>query len=171
MSDLAAALKVRPPSLYSHVAGIAQVRRLLALHGLAELERGAAKSTIGKSGKEAVRALLRGYREFVRKNPGVYAATLPTPDPADTEWRAAVERLGETCSASMQGYGLHGPDATHALRGLRSVVHGFASLEAAGAMRSKVDRDESFAWLTDAFLLALEQMGAEARRKASEPCS
>jgi AcrR family transcriptional regulator len=163
MSGLAEALKVRTPSLYSHVAGIADVRRLLALHGLAELERGAVRSTVGRSGPDALRALLTGYRDWVGRNPGIYEATIPTPDPSDVEWRAAVDRLSETCVAAIQSYGLHGDEAIHALRGLRSVVHGFVSLEAAGAMRGTVERDDSFAWLVASFLLAMEHMAGRAR--------
>lgn len=165
MSDLAAALNVRTPSLYSHVAGIGEVKRALALHGLAELERRAARAVIGKSGPEAVRALLDGYRDFVRKNPGVYAATLPTPPREDAEWSAAVSRLMETCMAALQGYGLHGAAAVHALRGMRSLVHGFASLEAAGALKHPVSRDDSFAWLVDSFLATLEGLATSSKVK------
>jgi AcrR family transcriptional regulator len=166
MSDLAKALNIRVPSLYSHVAGISDVRRLVAIHGLAELDQGAARATIGKSGSEAVRALLNEYRNFVRKNPGVYATTVPTPPRDDTEWSAAVDRLTETCLATMQGYGLRGAEAIHALRGLRSLVHGFVSLETSGALKHPVKRDESFAWLVDSFLTMLE--GQPSHRNASE---
>ncbi len=165
MSDLAHALNVRTPSLYSHVAGIDDVKRLLALHGLAELEQGAARATIGKSGADAVRALLNGYRDFVRKNPGVYAATLPTPPRSDREWSGAVDRLMNTCLAALQEYELRGPEMVHALRGLRSLVHGFVSLESSGALKHPVNRDESFAWLVESFLAALEKMAAQSRAK------
>lgn len=164
MGDLAKALNIRVPSLYSHVAGIDDVKRLVALHGLAELEQGAARATIGRSGPEAVRALLNGYRDFVRKNPGVYAATVPTPPRKDAEWSAAAGRLTETCVATMQGYGLRGPDAIHALRGLRSLVHGFASLEVSGALKHPVKPDESFAWLVESFLAVLEKMSVAPRK-------
>src|ERR1700731_575530 len=165
MGDLAKALNIRPPSLYSHVAGIDDVKRLVALHGLAELEQGVARATIGKSGPEAVRALLHGYRNFVRKNPGVYAAAVPTPPREDAEWSAAVDRLTETCLATMQGYGLRGPAAIHALRGLRSLVHGFVSLESSGALKHPVNRNDSFEWLVESFLAALEKMAVRSRAK------
>jgi AcrR family transcriptional regulator len=168
MNELAQALNVRTPSLYSHVAGIDDVRRLLALHGLEELDRGATRATIGKSGPDAVRALLNGYREFVRKNPGVYAATLPTPPREDKEWRAAVSQLKETCVAALQGYGLKGAEAIHALRALRSVVHGFASLEAAGALKDAVDRDESFKWLVESFVAMLGNAAVRPKQATTE---
>lgn len=169
MNDLARALGIRTPSLYSHVGGLGEVKRLLALYGLEELEREAARATIGKAGPDAVRGLLNGYRDFARKNPGVYAATLPTPPREDTEWRAAVDRLLQTCLAALQGFRLQGPEATHALRGLRSLGHGFASLEAAGALKGTVDRNQSFAWLTESFIAVLETRSLAPTRGNGRP--
>ncbi|WP_176082208.1 TetR/AcrR family transcriptional regulator, partial [Paraburkholderia tropica] len=90
IGELAAALGIRPPSLYTHVDGLGAVRRLLALHGLRELEQGVARLTAGKSGPDAIRALLNGYRQFARNNPGVYSAMLATTDREDPERREAV---------------------------------------------------------------------------------
>ena len=172
MNDLARALKIRAPSLYSHVAGIAEVKRLLTLYGLQELEREAARATIGKAGADAVRALLNAHRNFARKNPGVYAATLPTASREDTEWRAAADRVTQTCLAALQGFGLKGSEAAHAMRGLRSLGHGFASLEAAGAFKGPLDPDQSFAWLIDAFIIMLRSRRTAVRttsRTSLEP--
>ena len=147
MNDLALALKIRSPSLYSHVAGINDVKRLLALHGLELLERSVAQATIGKSGAEAVASALNAYRDFVKANPGVYAAMVPTPPRSDREWSGAVDRLMDTLLASLREYGLQGSELIHALRGLRSLVHGFVSLEifrraqASGRSRRKLRLD------------------------------
>lgn len=166
MNDLAGALNVRTPSLYSHVSGIGDVKRLLALGGLAELDQLIARATVGKSGPDAVRALLGSYRDFARRNPGVYAATIPTPPRDDAEWSAAGERLAATCRAVLQGYGFEGAELVHALRALRSLVHGFVSLEASGALKHPVSRDDSFNWLVEAFLATLDAAAARPRRQA-----
>jgi len=163
MNDLAQALGVRTPSLYSHVKGIEDVKRLLALHALAEMNAEATRVTIGKSGPDAVRALLNAYRDFAEKNPGLYAASIPTPPRSDRAWSGAVELLMSTFLAALQQYGLRGADGVHALRGLRSLVHGFVSLEIAGALKHPVDRDESFAWLVESFLAALDKISASSR--------
>ncbi len=42
------------------------------------------------------------------------------------------------------GYGLTGDDAIHAIRGLRALMHGFVSLEAAGGFAMPQDLDESY---------------------------
>ncbi len=156
IGELAAALGIRPPSLYTHVDGLGAVRRLLALHGLRELEQGVARLTAGKSGPEAIRALLNGYRQFARNNPGVYSAMLATTDREDPERREAVERLVQTLTASLHDYAFVGPQRVHVFRCLRSLVHGFVSLEASGALNNPVSRDESFEWMVEAFLRMLE---------------
>jgi AcrR family transcriptional regulator len=165
MSELAQALNVRTPTLYSHVAGLDDLKRLLALHGLAELDRTMARATIGISGPDAIRALLNAYREFVEKNPGLYAATVPTPPRSDREWSAAVDRLMDTLLACLQYYDLRGAEKVHALRGLRSLVHGFVSLESSGALKHPVNRNDSFAWLVESFLAALEKKAVRSRAK------
>ena len=45
--------------------------------------------------------------------------------------------------------------AIHAVRGLRSIVHGFATLELAGGFVMPLDCDESFCRLMQAFLAGL----------------
>ena len=161
MSGLAQALNVRTPTLYSHVSGLSDVKRLLAIHGLAQLNIAATRATIGRSGPDAVRALMNSYRQFAEKNSGLYAATVPTPPPSDREWRTAQEILMATVLAALQEYGLGADESIHALRGLRSLVHGFVSLENAGALKkSAVDRDASFNWMVEGFLGMLSARAA-----------
>ena len=50
-------------------------------------------------------------------------------------------------TAALAGLGLEGDDAVHAIRALRSAVHGFAAIEAAGGFALAVDRDASFEYL------------------------
>ena len=51
---------------------------------------------------------------------------------------------------------MRGSEVAHAMRRLRSLGHGFTSLEVAGAFKGTVDRDQSFAWLTESFISMLE---------------
>src|SRR3712207_3705515 len=95
---LAKRLGVRKPSLYNHVAGIGNLRRELALVGLRELGRSLSRAAVGKAGGEGLCALAEAYRRFVKKRPGLYAATVRSyrlSDPDDPELAAAEgEALG-----------------------------------------------------------------------------
>jgi AcrR family transcriptional regulator len=142
--ELAGRLGVRPPSLYNHVANLAEIKRDLAVLGIRELGARLARAAVGKAGDDAVGALAQAYRTFVIERPGLYVATERAPAPDDEEWlRVAGEVVGIVQSA-LDGYGLRGDDAIHAVRALRSLIHGFATLEQGGGFGIPLDLDESF---------------------------
>ena len=58
----------------------------------------------------------------------------------------------EPVLAVLASCGVHGEEETvHAARGLRSIAHGFATLEQAGGFGMDVDPDESFRKLARSF--------------------
>ncbi|HAJ37500.1 MAG TPA: TetR family transcriptional regulator [Chloroflexi bacterium] len=151
LKRLAEELGVQTPSLYNHVAGLPGLERELALLGVQRLGDALTAAVIGKSGAAAVTALLDAYRAFVTANPGlatytVRPAALDAPD--DAERIQAEARIVQVAVAVVASFGLAGDDAIHAVRALRSVAHGFATLEAAGGFGIPLDLDESFRRLT-----------------------
>jgi AcrR family transcriptional regulator len=164
LSTLASKLGIRTPSLYNHVAGLEGLRRELALLGLRELGRRIGRVAIGKSTDEATFAIARAYRDFVKERPGLYAATVRSSRlsyPNDPEFEAAERETFEAVLAVLASYGLRGEDAVHAARGLRSVAHGFATLEVAGGFGIPLDLDESFDRLLRAFVAGLRKRKGE----------
>ncbi len=162
LSRLAGALGVQTPSLYNHVDGLPGLRRELALLSARNLGQCMADATIGRSGPEALAALAQAYRSFIKDNPGLYAAGLrssgaqPAPD---ERLQAAEDRAVQVGLAVLASFGLSGPDALHALRVFRSLVHGFATLEAAGGFGLPLDLDESFRRLVEMFVRSLQPCG------------
>ena len=160
LSTLASRLGIRAPSLYNHVAGLEGLRRELALLGLRELGRRMGRAAMGKTTDEATFAIARAYRDFVKERPGLYAATVRSSRlsyPDDPDFEAAEKEAFEAVLAVLASYGLRGEDALHAARGLRSVAHGFATLEVAGGFGIPLDLDESFERLLRAFVAGLRE--------------
>ena len=167
LADLAGRLGVRKPSLYNHIAGVGDLRRGLALVGIRELGRRLSRAAAGKAGDEGLFALAEAYRLFVKQRPGLYEATVRSYrlyEPGDPELGAAeAETLG-TVLAVLASCGIRGEEeAIHAARGLRSIAHGFATLENAGGFGMSLDPDESFHKLMRAFAGGLRSEGHEAR--------
>jgi AcrR family transcriptional regulator len=156
LAALAARLGIKPPSLFNHVDGMASLRRELAMLALREMADALANSAIGKSGDDAVRALTNEYRRFAKRHPGLYAWTVSATDAEDRELGALSERILEICVKILSGYGLDRRAALHAIRGMRSIVHGFSSLEAARGFGMPVSIDESFEWLVNTFIGGLK---------------
>jgi AcrR family transcriptional regulator len=161
--DLAGRLGVRKPSLYNHISGNEDLRRELALMGLRELGRRLSRATAGRAGEEGLFALAEAYRRFVQERPGLYEATVRSyrySDPDDPEFREAEGEALETVFAVLTSCGVGGEDeAVHAARGLRSIAHGFATLEEAGGFGMPSDTDESFRRLVSVFAHGLLQSG------------
>jgi AcrR family transcriptional regulator len=152
LAALAAHLGVRASSLYNHVAGQEGLRRELALLGRRDLATRVVRAAVGRAGADAVREVAHAYRAFAREHPGLYPLTLRSPDPDDAELLAASDDIIMTLVAVLASFGLRDDDAIHAIRGLRALLHGFVTLEAAGGFGMPLAVDESFDRALDALL-------------------
>jgi len=170
LGRLAERLGVRTPSLYNHVAGLPGLKHDLALYCLHELLDGLTQATIGKSRAEAIFALANSYRDYARETPGRYALTLQAPGPGDQPLQAIAQQLVDVLRAVLAPYKLSEEDAIHAIRSLRSIVHGFVSLEVAGGFAMPVDLDASFHWLINIFIAGLYRptMNGEQKQVVTE---
>jgi AcrR family transcriptional regulator len=159
LSRLARHLGVQTPSLYNHVDGLPGLHRELALRNVRALGECLADAAIGKSGPQALMAIAQAYRDYIKTSPGVYLASLRASGAQKTvnaELQSAEERVVRVVMAVVASFGLQGEDGLHAVRGLRSLVHGFATLEIAGGFGLPLDCDESFRRLLDIFIRGLE---------------
>ena len=162
LNRLAQELGVKTPSLYNHVEGLPGLYRELALLNARTLGERFTQAAIGQSGPAALIAVAQAYRAYIKESPGVYLASLRssgTQQPVDAELSAAEEQSLRVTVAVVASFGLTGEDALHAVRGLRSLVHGFATLEIAGGFGLPLSLEESFDRLLQMFVRALQTAG------------
>lgn len=152
LANLAKKLGIRPPSLYNHFDGLAGLRKRLAIYGLNKLYEDLANAAIGVSGTEALLVVSKAYVGFARRHPGVYEATLFAPNPEDAEVQQAGARIVELSIRLLSSLKLEGDAAIHAVRGLRSILHGFTTLEQRGGFKISLELDESLEFIILAFL-------------------
>jgi AcrR family transcriptional regulator len=160
LAELAGRFHIKPPSLYNHIESLEALKRGLAIMALREMTDSLGKAAVGRSRDDAVRYLAGAYREFVKKHPGLYQATQRAVGASDPEMNRASDEVINVCLAVLRGYGLDRRGALHALRGLRSAVHGFATLEAVGGFGIPLSIDESFAWLVECFIRGINAAAA-----------
>jgi AcrR family transcriptional regulator len=143
LAGLAQRLGVRPPSLYAHVAGLADLRVRVAIDAAHDLRDALAGAVLGRAGGDALRALANAYRTWARAHPGRYAAIAH--NVADDQGGAeAATAVVEVVFAVMRGYGLEGEDAVHGTRAVRSAVHGFITLQEGGGFRMAADPEQTW---------------------------
>jgi AcrR family transcriptional regulator len=154
---LAERLNIKTPSLYNHIAGLPGLRHDLALYCLRDLHNRVTRATVGKSGPDAIFALADAFRAYATQMPGRYALTSQAPPPDDPEVQAAAQQVVEVILAVLAPFKLGKEEAIHAIRGLRSIVQGFISLEIAGGFGMPVDIETSFHWLINLFIDGLSR--------------
>lgn len=145
LSTVAARLGVKPPSLYSHVAGLPDLRLRLAVRAADELSDALAPAVAGRAAGEALRAAARAYRQWALAHPGGHAAMQSVPMGEEP----AAARVLALFVSVMRGYALEGDAAIHAVRGLRAAIYGFVTLETEGGFGIPLDTGDSYEWLLD----------------------
>ncbi|WP_432988301.1 TetR/AcrR family transcriptional regulator [Dactylosporangium sp. CA-233914] len=134
---------VATPSLYKHVASLAELRGRLAARIVDELTAEVTAAMLGRSGDGALEALMVAYHAYATRHPHRYALVPQRPDPGDAAVTAAGERFLAVVFAVFKGYDLDGDRLVHATRVLRAAMHGFAVLHTEGAFQLGQDLAES----------------------------
>jgi AcrR family transcriptional regulator len=148
MGLLAERVGVRTPSLYKHVANQDDLIRRIAALALDEAADAVGAAVQGYAGRDALAAAARAFREFVLAHPGRYGATIGAePSGPDDPIAVAGLRLHGSFMAVLRAYDISPDETDHALRALRSFLHGFATLQSAHGFQWSTDVDESFEWL------------------------
>lgn len=160
LAAVAARAGVAAPSLYKHIRGLEDLRDLIAIRVLDQMTAQFSAAIAGRSGDDAVRALLDAYRRFVAAHPGRYAA-VPLDPLGSPALASAGEALLRTCTAALRGYGLDADGTVHALRILRTVAHGFSQLEANGGFGLPQDTDETYRRLIELLIGDLAELSRE----------
>ncbi len=148
MGLVAQRLGIRTPSLYKHVEDLADLRRRVATLAVTEAGEAIRDALQGRSGLEALTALLTTIRAYVIAHPGRYAATTGQPlSGRDDPLVAATSRFLGSIAAVLHGYGIGDDEMVHAIRTVRCTIHGYATLQAADGFQWSGDADETFDWM------------------------
>lgn len=156
LAAVAKRLGVATPSLYKHVEGLAGLHREVALLGASGIGEWVQRAAVGRSGPDALRAAADAYRRYAHTHPGRYTALQqasrlagarvePSPDPVTV------------LAAVLRGFGIADDQTVHAIRALRSALHGFVDLETQGGFGLPEDVDESYALLVEGFVRAFQR--------------
>ena len=159
LSALADQLGVRVPSLYKHVDGLDDLQRRLAADGTGGLLAALRPSVRGKHGSDALRAVGAAYRRYARAHPGRYQALQRSGVAGEAQAADAAE-IVDLLLAVMADYELYGADAIHAVRAVRSALHGFVELERVGGFGMPASVATSFTMLLSTLDRGLRRGGA-----------
>lgn len=164
LASVAERLNIRPPSLYNHIEGLGELKKRLAIIGTEGLFQDMSKAIEHLNELEAIYAASKAYLLFALHHPGLYESILKAPDPIDPEVLAAAEKVLSLVVQLMNGFNLEGDHIFHAVRGLRSILHGFASLEQGRGFNMELDLFISLEFAVSSYLAGL-RAASEGGRK------
>ena len=160
---LAAQLGVRVSSLYNHVSGQEELLTELGRRAVDMLcARETAALEEGRCREAALFALGEVWRAFAWEHPELYRILMGVHNLCLPELEKELGRVFEPFFHVIDDYGLTGPNRIHALRLVRSVMHGFFAHEHNGGfMMPDADREESYRIALECVAAQFEKMSGE----------
>ena len=144
LQAVANALGVKPPSLYSHVDGLEELRHLLSELALSELTEKLTQASMGLSGFELLHSVATAQRKMAAERPGLYAASLRHNRPRDDDSYDLSSGPENVFRVIVRSYGIQGQEADHAQRILRTSLDGLSLLDPKKSFIRSVDPENSF---------------------------
>jgi AcrR family transcriptional regulator len=145
LGAVARALGVKTPSLYHHVDGLPGLRRDLAMAAAGQIGAVMREAAAVEDPRQALRAIAHAYRSFAAEHPGLYASMLPAPRPGeDDELYEALAGPVEAVVPVLAALGVGESEMISTVRIVRSLLHGFVTIEHDGGFGMPVDIDETF---------------------------
>ncbi len=155
LAAVAERVGVRQPSLYKHIDGIDALEHRISIRAKTELATVLGRAAVGRSRGDAIVAIAKAYRTWAHEHPGRYAAAQRAPRAGDADDEVASSAVVQVVADVLAGFNLAGDDAVDAIRALRSALHGFVSLEAAGGFGLPVDINRSYDRLVSGIVAAV----------------
>lgn len=162
LANLSQRLGVKPPSIYKHLDGLEAVQQGVALMGLRDLNSRLMRAMAGATGADAVVAVALAYWQYSLDHPGVYAGVVGIPPNATGEISAEHDLQIGLCSVVLSGCSLQGDRLRHTVRGLRSLLQGFCTIQGGGGFADGPDPAGSLVEMVRAVVRA--QQGFENER-------
>jgi AcrR family transcriptional regulator len=153
LARLAAALGIKAPSLYRHVAGKDALIQAVVGRTYQHLSVAyqTAQAQAAGDPTSQLRAILHAHRAFAHSHPQTYLLAFTTTHPQHQADEKALEQGALPIQALMSE--LSGPAASlPALRGALALAHGFVMLELKGQFRRGGDLNAAFAAAVTAYL-------------------
>ena len=149
-------LGIKTPSLYNYIENLAELRELIAIEGLKQMYDFLLHAIIGLTGEDAIMQASIAYVDFVLKAPGLYQAISSVPNPYDSKFDALSTQFVHLFLKLLDSYNLTKTDSIYAVRGLRSLLHGFASIQTDIGFRLEYSQKDSLVFMVRTYLKGLQ---------------
>lgn len=149
-------LNIRSPSLYSHISGLPELKEKVSHYAMCLLKERLVRATMGRSGIDALKEMGRAYIQYAREHTGLYETIQWMNIAADTQSGSLFSDLIQLVFDIATEIGASELEASHIIRTVRSLAHGFASLESHRGFSHPSSVESSYEYALDMFFLGIK---------------
>ncbi|MFJ6411282.1 TetR/AcrR family transcriptional regulator [Terribacillus saccharophilus] len=146
MANIARSLSIKPPSLYNHFKNLEEIKHAMAEAAQIQLYEALRDTEQGAQ----LLSLAKAYVHFGSSHPGLYASSLP-----GGSWEVS-EALVQLIADGLTAFSLDETDKIHAIRGFRSMLHGFIDLNKHAGFKLDVDLEKSLEQMVGIYVRGLQ---------------
>ncbi len=157
LGNLARKLDIKPPSLYKHVASLEDLQDAIGILAAEALTAELVPAMEIQNSRDALRRACDVYRGFAKRRPGMYAALQGAMTRRSNEFQVAATALLKIIFSLVTALGVKDNKLVHAVRTLRSLLHGFVALELIGGFGMPEDIETSFEYLVEIYIQGLKK--------------
>jgi len=161
LKEISARLGVSSPALYKHIASLPELRERVSLYAMEQLKAALVRATIGRGGIDALKEMGRTYILFAREHSGLYEIIQWMNLVSDQDAGSLFSEVVQLVYDIGADLGMDELEASHIIRTVRSLAHGFASIEGHRGFSHNSTVESSFEYAIDTFIL-----GVKTRRKS-----
>lgn len=156
LKEISKRLDIQSPSLYNHIGGLPELKEMVSLYVMELLREQMVRSTIGRIGIDALKEMGYAFIRFAREHTGMYETV---------QWMNIAGNIqnGSLFSEVVQFvYDIAGElgaselEASHITRTVRSLAHGFASVEGHRGFSHPSSVESSYEYALDMLFLGIK---------------
>ena len=156
LRELAARLEVKPASLYNHVTNVEEITNAVGHVALSTLSEKLHSIQTDAGYDKRLLMIADAYREYALNNPELYKTIVRMPSYEDESLKEEGHSIMNELYCSLDEFPLNHTEKIHFGRSYRSAMHGFVSLEMNGYFKNEPDVKESYHFLMEQMIKALQ---------------
>lgn len=147
---------ISTPSLYSHIDGLPDLKEKVSAYAMEMLRDSLVRASMGHSGIEAIKALGLAYIRFAQEHTGLYETTQWMNIASDVQAGSFFSDVVELVYKIGAEVGMGELEASHIIRTVRSLAHGFASIESHNGFSHPSSVESSYEYAVDMLYLGIK---------------
>ena len=161
LKEIGRQLNVSSPSLYNHIKGLPELKECVSHYAMKQLKECLVRAVTGHSGIEALKEMGRAYIQFAREHTGLYETIQWINIAADGQGESLFAEVVKQVYDIAAGFGADETEASHIIRTVRSLAHGFASVESHQGFSHSSSVESSYEYAIESFFAGVKMRTAK----------